>query len=163
MCKDDRLPEYAKTAYWGDLGVRIVANIVSDELNMIFRSKEKVDLGIDGEIEIVDDNRRGTGRLIAVQIKCGKSFFREKNNEGYVFRCPIEKFNYWINLAVPVILTLCNPDTREVFWCRICTENAIKLKESYKIIVPINQKLGEHSLDSWYYVNKKHKLNRENL
>jgi len=37
----------------------------------------KADLGIDAQIELVNPERRGTGRLIGAQIKCGESFFKE--------------------------------------------------------------------------------------
>ncbi|WCQ56133.1 DUF4365 domain-containing protein [Escherichia coli] len=44
----------------------------------IFRENTNRDFGVDGQIEIVIESsgeRNASGRLIAVQIKCGDSFF----------------------------------------------------------------------------------------
>lgn len=76
-------PVVTETSETGAKGVRIVDAIVHDELRWLFRPRERRDLGIDGEIELVDkqdEKRRGTGRLIAVQIKCGESFFSEEDD-----------------------------------------------------------------------------------
>jgi hypothetical protein len=70
------LPIYAESEYCGDFGVRKTESIICDELHYLFRRLDKNDLGIDGEIEILSEKNKGTGRLIAVQIKCGKSFFQ---------------------------------------------------------------------------------------
>jgi hypothetical protein len=78
-------PKYIKTARIGNKGVRIVENIVHDQLEWIFREQEgQKDFGIDAHIEIVDGDAT-LGRILAVQIKCGISFFREKDETGYIF------------------------------------------------------------------------------
>ena len=82
--KYDQLPSYGEDSYLGDKGVRLVDRIVSDDLRWIFRDLRKADIGIDGQIEIVDKKQRGTGRLLAVQIKCGTSYLSEVSDEGYI-------------------------------------------------------------------------------
>jgi len=61
-----KLPSYGERDYLGDKGVRLVDQLISDNLRWIFRDLRKIDLGIDGQIELVDEEKRGTGRLIAI-------------------------------------------------------------------------------------------------
>lgn len=139
------MPFYTETAESGEKGVRMVSNAIEDELRWIFRPNIKTDIGIDGEIEIIKDDRKGTGKLIAVQIKCGMSFFEEQNEEGYIFRCRPSTMNYWLSLSIPVILCLCNPQTKKIFWCHITVETIKKLDKSYKVIVPYDNKMNKEN------------------
>lgn len=59
----------------GDQGMRIVDRIVSEDLGWVFRDQTRKDYGIDALIELAHSDRRVTGRMIAAQIKCGKSWF----------------------------------------------------------------------------------------
>ena len=146
MQKDEKkLPIYSETGELGSKGIRMVADAVEDELHWIFRVKEKTDIGIDGEIERID-NRKSTGELLAVQIKCGQSFFKEISDLGYVFRCTEEKVNYWLSLSIPVILCLCNNEKNKVYWCHITVDTVHKLKCGYKIIVPFSNVLNQENI-----------------
>lgn len=146
---DIELPKYTETAELGEKGVRMVADAVEDDLHWIFRPTTKTDIGIDGEIEYVTEKRKCNGKLIAVQIKCGLSFFREESKKGYIFRCCEETVNYWLSLSLPVILCLCNNITKKIYWCHITVETVQKLKASYKIEIPIENELN---------MENKHKL-----
>ena len=57
-----------------------------------------------------------TGQLLACQIKCGASFFKESNRWGYVYRGEEKHFNYLANYPIPVIIVICNRETKEAFW-----------------------------------------------
>jgi len=139
------LPEWSGEAELAALGVRIVDTVVSDDLRLIFRPKERADLGIDAEIEtvILDPNgkRRGSGRIIAVQIKCGKSFFSEEKDEHYVYRGELKHLHYWLSFSVPVLIVICHPDTREAFWAEIKPSLIERTAEAWKIAVPKAQRL----------------------
>jgi Domain of unknown function (DUF4365) len=78
------LPSYGGRARQADKGVRMVADAVADKLGWIFREQSHADLGIDAHVEIIKDGR-GTGRLIALQIKSGPSWFRQKTDTGWVY------------------------------------------------------------------------------
>lgn len=142
---DIKLPKYITSAKLGEKGVRIIADAVEDELHWIFRPTTKTDVGIDGEIEYVNEEGKCTGRLIAVQIKCGQSFFEEKTDKGYVFRCRAETVNYWLSLSIPVILCLCNNITNNILWCHITVETVQKLGVNYKIEVPYTNVLNRQN------------------
>ena len=60
--------------------------IVRDGLRWIFREIPKDDLGIDGYVEILREDRKSQGRLFAVQIKTGPSYLAEPNDDGFVYR-----------------------------------------------------------------------------
>lgn len=55
-------------------GVAATQQIVTTELESIFRERPTDDYGIDAQIEIVETGT-ATGRLLAVQIKSGLSYF----------------------------------------------------------------------------------------
>jgi len=135
---DIEMPIYAGTVELGEKGIRLVSNIIEKEFHWIFRPNVKNDIGIDGEIEIVTDNRKGTGKLIAAQVKCGKSYFKERNDEGYIIRIRPATVNYWLSLSIPMLLCICNPTTNEIFWCHITVETVKKLEKYYKIVIPFS-------------------------
>jgi hypothetical protein len=83
----------------------MVDQIVSDDLRWIFRDLRKADLGIDAQIELVSPEKRGTGRLIAAQIKCGPSFLGAPES-GFVFRGKSKHLRYWIEHSLPVMVIL---------------------------------------------------------
>ena len=133
---DIEMPIYTESTELGEKGTRMLCDVVEDEFHWIFRPKRKNDIGIDGEIEIINDARRGTGKLIAVQVKCGESYFEEKNDEGFIFRPRIATVNYWLSLSIPVIVCICNPTTKQILWCHITVESVKKRKKGYKVVVP---------------------------
>lgn len=143
------LPELSQEAELGARGVRIVDAIVSDVLGSIFRPKERADLGIDGEIETVvldnDGRKRGTGRIIAVQIKCGTSFFSEEHADYYVFRGELKHLHYWLGFSVPVLIIICHPITAEAFWVEVKPSQVQRTEKGWKIAIPKSQHLASAS------------------
>lgn len=130
------LPKYSDEQQHGDRGVRIINEVFSDRFNWVFREQDKNDFGIDGIVEIITDEGRATGRLLALQIKCGYSFFEEFNEAGFVYRGDRKHINYWINHSLPVILTISNPDTKKSYWVEVTRSNTRILKEGWKIVIP---------------------------
>lgn len=143
-------PEVTDESELGAMGVRIVDATVHDSLHHLFRAREKRDLGIDGEIELVDksdDTRRGTGRLIAVQIKCGLSFFKEKDGDAYVYRGESKHLEYWSDFSLPVVIIICHPDTREAYWTEFSHAAAERLDKGWKIRIPKHNRLQDASFE----------------
>ncbi|MEK5104954.1 DUF4365 domain-containing protein [Cytobacillus sp. FSL M8-0252] len=132
----------------GSKGVNLVERAVMDELCWIFREQPTQDYGIDGHMEVVDDEFV-TGRLIALQIKAGSSYLKEENSIGYIFRGKMEHYNYWTNHSLPVVLVLCDLDNETIYWETINDETVEKISESsWKVIVPKNQILDKSSLNT---------------
>jgi hypothetical protein len=130
----------------GGKRVKILRDIIEDELGWLFREQPlETDYGIDAHIEIVD-SQEVTGKLIAVQIKSGKSYFKNENDEGFIFRGDIEHYNYWVNHSLPVILVLCDTDTKVCYWVQIREDNVEHVSpNSWKITVPKKQVLNRNS------------------
>ncbi|MER6479923.1 DUF4365 domain-containing protein [Streptomyces filamentosus] len=96
-------------------GVRKVDEIVG-EAGCIWRETPMHDVGIDGQIEYVDSEGRATGRLAAVQIKAGPSYF-SKRSDGIVRFNPHAKHrNYWASFPIPVAIILYHPDEDLAIW-----------------------------------------------
>ena len=67
---------------------RVGVQIVGERFELagyIFREQTVSDYGIDAQIEVVDGDIV-TGKLIALQIKSGISWFKEESEEGYIYR-----------------------------------------------------------------------------
>jgi hypothetical protein len=146
MSKGDmwrRFPKYSHAAKSGELGVNIVARIVSDGFGWLFRrNHQEHDFGIDGQIELVTQDGAVTGQMLAVQIKCGTSFFVETNRWGYVFRGETKHFNYLLNYPLPVVICLCAPDSSKCFWVHFQPELTQQTDAGWKITVPFQNDLA---------------------
>lgn len=132
-----------------ELGMRIAASVISDDLKLIFRDKRSRDIGIDAEIEYVIDNtndRKGSGRLIALQIKCGMSFFTETTNDAYVFRGEKKHLDYWLGHSLPVLIVLCHPTERVAYWVEVTPGVVHLTKDGWKTHVP---KANNLALAKW--------------
>lgn len=137
-------PKYQNSAEKGEKGVQLVTEIVMNDFGWIFkRNHQEFDFGIDGQIEIVRDDSSVTGQMIGVQIKYGNSFFKEKNRWGYVYRGELKHFNYLANYPIPVLIIICKPTTKDVYWEFFEPIKTERTKNAWKITIPENQKLHE--------------------
>ena len=115
--KSKQNPKYTKAARMGELGVNLVADLISNELGWIFRrTHQEHDFGIDGYIDLVADDGTVTGRQLAVQIKCGESYLREIEQGFLRYNGKERHLNYLLNHPMPVLLLVCDPDTKSIFW-----------------------------------------------
>ncbi len=122
----------------------------------IFREQPISDYGIDAHIEIVE-GEEVTGKLIALQIKTGSSWFKESTTQGFVFRGDNAHLKYWIEHSLPVLIILHNPKNKISYWQAIKTENVIPTGKGWKIIVPGNQRINPGmNVDLKRLVNKLH-------
>jgi hypothetical protein len=133
---DADYPEYSEDAELGDRGRRLVEGVVRDDLRWIFREIPKDDLGIDGYVEILRDNRKSQGRLFAVQIKTGPSYLAERDEVGFVYRGALQHLNYWMEHSLPVLIVFCDPSTKTCYWEHIAAPNVSRTPKGWKITVP---------------------------
>lgn len=113
-------------------------------LGWAFREQPVSDYGIDAHVEIVENNQ-ATGQLIALQIKSGNSWFKEKTEQGIVFRGDSPHLNYWIEYSLPVIIVLCDLETEECYWEIINEDTVVETGKGWKLVVPLHQKVNESS------------------
>ncbi|MDY0900921.1 DUF4365 domain-containing protein [Pantoea agglomerans] len=107
-------PKYNQTNSQERLGVNAVAEAMA-KMGQIWRETPMADVGIDGQIEYVSPEGFATGRMIAVQIKSGPSFFKESNGDWYFNPEDKHRF-YWERFPLPVLIVIHNPDTNLSYW-----------------------------------------------
>lgn len=128
-----RRPASAKAA---SAGVTHTRAAVEDHLGWLFREQPTEDYGIDAQIEIVD-GEDVRGRLLALQIKGGKSWFSERGPEGWWFRPDIAHVRYWTNHSLPVVVVLYEPETQQCYWQLIDSTTLVKTSTGgWKVLVP---------------------------
>lgn len=120
-----------------DTGVALVQFIVGKELGWLFRSQFSADKGIDAHVEVVQEGR-ATGRLLALQIKSGESWFRESTAEGFVFRPKERHVKYWLGHSLPVAVVLVDIEKREAYWQLVTKENVVSTGKGWKMTIPMS-------------------------
>ncbi|GAA4738285.1 DUF4365 domain-containing protein [Flavisolibacter ginsenosidimutans] len=120
------------------IGVYSVAKIFTEDLGWIFREQPINDFGIDGFVEITRislnlKDRIPIGKLIGVQIKSGKSFFKEESDNHFVFRGSIKHLYYWINHSIPVILILYDKEARLAYWEEVNKSTVLFTGKGFKV------------------------------
>lgn len=118
-----------------ELGVNAVEEIVLGKLGWIWREQYRADFGIDGQIETVSADGRPTGRLIAVQIKSGHSYFKgnDRTIPLYVDDAHVQ---YWDQHALPVIVVIHNPNDKRTLWQWASLKSARRTSSGWCIDIP---------------------------
>ena len=88
---------------------------IFEKMGFIFREQKDCDYGIDAIIERKDE-KYPSGKLIAVQIKSGDSYFKEMKEDKVVFRGENKHYNYWLNHSLPVIIVIYSPSIYKCIW-----------------------------------------------
>ena len=108
------LPKYIDTNKKERIGVNKAALLLS-KMGLIFREISNSDTGVDGQVEVVDENSNATGRLMAVQIKSGSSYLHD-NGDNWKFCIDEAHKNYWRLFPIPVMLLVYNPTDENVYF-----------------------------------------------
>jgi hypothetical protein len=82
----------------------------------IWREIGTGDVGIDGHIEFVNADGFATGRLVAVQVKAGPSYFSHPSPRGWKFYPEKKHRVYWESFSLPVLLVLHEPVSGKSYW-----------------------------------------------
>jgi len=135
-------PKFSSSAQMGEVGINLVAHLFSKDFRWIFRRvHQEHDFGIDGYVDIVNDNNQVTGRSFAVQIKCGSSYFRESKYSEYWYQGENKHLNYLLNHPVPVVIILVNPESQEFFWREFDINDTEEYGSGWRMPIPKSQKL----------------------
>ncbi|MGO9047789.1 MAG: DUF4365 domain-containing protein [Xanthobacteraceae bacterium] len=115
-------------------GINAVEGIFLNEFGWLFREQPVADYGIDALVEVIENNEP-TGKLIALQIKTGDSYFRPKGN-GYVFYGELRHLKYWTRHSLPVFLILHDPARNLTLWQKVERRVATVSEKGWSIVVP---------------------------
>lgn len=121
------------------VGVSTTEKIIN-QMGLIFREQPTDDYGVDAQIETIE-NGYATGKLIAVQIKSGESYFNETTSESIIFRGERKHYDYWLNHSLPVIIVLYNPTNDTCYWNVVNSKTATLTSKNWKIEVPFSNLL----------------------
>lgn len=121
------------------IGVKEVG-IIFEKIGYVFREQPIEDYGIDAIIEERDGNKL-TGKLIAVQIKSGDSYFKETVKDKIIFRGKMKHYDYWINYSLPVLIVLYNRKTETCIYELVTKDKVTKTGKTWKIEIEISNHL----------------------
>ncbi|MDA3940022.1 MAG: DUF4365 domain-containing protein [Spirochaetia bacterium] len=143
----------------GDSGVYAVGKRFNDIFGWIFRPQSQRDYGIDALVEVVENNQT-RGELLALQIKSGQSWFKERDSKGIVFRSDVEHLDYWQSYSLPVLVLLHHPEEDQVYWQVVNFSTIEKLEKGWKLILPNENRLDKNNIDKIknfcsYHISKK--------
>lgn len=99
----------------GDLGVALT-RLRCGQMGHVFKELPTQDQGIDAIIEIAGEDGAHTGRLLGVQIKCGKSFFKRGTPDHFLYWFDKKHIKYWQNYDLPVIVIISDPWKERAYW-----------------------------------------------
>jgi TPR repeat protein len=125
----------------GRIGVHGVAQLVHRELGWKFREQHESDVGVDALVEVVE-RERALGRLLALQIKAGRSWFREPApSPGWVFRGSRRHLTYWLDHDLPVLVVLYDDDLQVGYWQHVTAATVEQTGAGFKLVVPAANRL----------------------
>ncbi|WP_369212448.1 DUF4365 domain-containing protein [Streptomyces flavofungini] len=124
------------------IGVTQTQLAIEAELSWLFREQPTEDYGIDAHAEVVDAEQV-RGRLLALQIKSGSSWFRERSEGGWWFRPDPEHVQYWTNHSLPVAVVLYHPERKLCYWQLVNRETLRETSRGWKLLVPEAQVLDQ--------------------
>ncbi|MGW3691936.1 DUF4365 domain-containing protein [Streptomyces sp. NPDC005125] len=124
------------------IGVTQTQLAVERDLGWLFREQPTEDYGIDAHAEVVDAELV-RGRLLALQIKSGSSWFREQGPGGWWFRPDTEHVQYWTNHSLPVVVVLYHPEQQRCYWQLVNRETLTETSRGWKLLVPDTQVLDK--------------------
>ena len=113
-------------------------------LDWIFRELPSPDVGIDAFVETCDQGN-ATGKILALQIKSGQSYFAEGTGEGVFYRGDLDHLEYWEKYSIPVLVVLHDGESSQCYWQLVETSNVSIVGKSWKLFVPYYQKFDFHN------------------
>lgn len=117
-----------------------------EKLDIIFRDQPISDYGIDAQIETKEDNY-ASGKLIAVQIKSGETYFKESNGTSFIYRGERKHYDYWLNHSLPVVIMFYNPCDENCYWQIVNQDTVSVTGKKWKIMVPMDNLISKAKIE----------------
>jgi len=155
---------YSASGFCGDEGVDYIS-MVCTRSHAFFLPRTRQDIGIDGQIELLDGTFEPTGIMIQVQCKAGISFITKTGK--YQIRADKAHFETWKKYYPnPVIGIIYNPNERTAKWIDITkylSDQPDVIKNGpYVITAPSDQVFDELSFGSFQYYMQSHYSSLDN-
>lgn len=131
--------------YQEETGVLAVKKLAHDA-GWISRDQTRHDFGVDLHFEVAGQRGEATGRLIAVQVKSGASYFARPTRGGWWYYPSDQHRRYWLNHSLPVVLALHDDRTGLTYWAHVAPESMEPTAMGgSKILIPAAYVLDEHA------------------
>jgi len=114
--------EYKKHSVNGDAGEYLVAYTITRIFGWPCRLYG-VDLGVDAEMEVIDEDKRSTGDIIKIQIKTFDSLRSKEVANVYV---DDRHISYWKRFCLPVIICCVDLENTKIYWKQITATEAFQ-------------------------------------
>jgi len=139
-------PKRNKNNQTAEIGVNLVSTVFNDHFGWVFRrTHQEHDFGIDAYVDHVTAEGAVTGRSIACQIKTGASYITSTGHVHW-YKDTKEHLNYFLNLQTPLLLVICDPETRQCFWAALNKDEVDFQENGWRHAVPKSQTLTVESL-----------------
>jgi hypothetical protein len=109
---------------------------------------QPADFSIDAVTEEVTGDSL-TGRLVALVLKAGASYFREPITGGWLFRGDNEHLLYWLGHSLPVVILVHDPGSGITYWAHITQDAVMYTRQGWKILIPSDQVLRPDALQAF--------------
>ncbi|MGF6116366.1 hypothetical protein ABIE30_000966 [Janthinobacterium lividum] len=111
-------PQVRETYAQERLGIAAI-QIYAARCKQIWRETGTGDVGIDGTLEFVSLQGLATGRIVAIQVKSGPSYFASPFSGGWKFYFEPKHKYYWELFPLPVLLVLHDPRSNVSYWADV--------------------------------------------
>jgi hypothetical protein len=146
---EKRFPQLTQGQQNGLSGESYIRHFVINELKWIFhQNSQENDFGIDAYVEIVEKNGV-TGKLLALQIKHGNSYFRHKTQNAYKYIGEKKHLNYYLNSSLPLIIIIADDKFKRIHWVKFDISLTDGLKDGWSIDIPITNTLDNKVGNIW--------------
>lgn len=124
------------------IGVNHIGEI-AERNQWMFREQPIDDVGIDAHMELTEPTGEPK-QLLALQIKSGTCWFKEKKDDYIIFRDINERqYNYWTMNSLPCIVVLYNPNDDMCIWQKLTVETIERTNDGkgkgFFVKVPLTQ------------------------
>ena len=102
----------------GSLGVNIIERRIL-EMGFLWYRSGGVEAGIDGRMEIRNEDGEVTNLIISVQSKATDGRFEGETEKEFTFTCSERDLRYWLKGNLPVVLVCARPRTNEAYWLSV--------------------------------------------
>lgn len=108
--------KYKPSSITAKKGLNFIRSVVEENGSLFHKVEQESDLGIDAVIEFIR-GEQPLHRMVAVQIKSGRSFF---NSAAAECKIPVEDHReYWLNYRLPVLGFVYVPNIERAYWVNI--------------------------------------------
>lgn len=124
------------------------------------------DVGIDLFLLARDFDRIDRGLLVGAQVKSGTSYFESPSTDGsigsgwYYAESSKGHLDHWLNHALPQIIVLFEPETRQTFWRQITANSVEDTGLGWKILIPSSNRVDQHHFGELMQVATSRRMGR---